>query len=778
MPGSVGGIKAGKAFILIEAIDRTGKILDGIKHKLGRYAADISSMGTTMALRAAAGLTPIALATKTYADFDDSMRRVEARSRGTVAEMEALREQAKLLGRTTAFTASQIGELQAKLAQKGFNRSAILAMTEPIMNLARSGGTGDLLADATMAADLVSGTLRAFQMESKESNRLSDLFTAAINNSNYSLEELTTSLSYAAPAAKNFNMSVEDTLAMLAAMRDLNIDASIAGTAFRNMLNYTSKEAERSKFNDRLKEMTGNTIDFIDAAGNLRNMRDILLGINKAVAGLGTAQRTELYDMLFETRAAVPASAVGRSSDTIARLLTIFGDVNDLSKKTATTMESGLGGSFRELESATEGVAIAIGEALDNALMSLGQRGEDMLGIITQWIKDNEGLTTSIILLTAGFGLLGIAMLLTGQAMLMLTPLFTLATILTGTTAALLTFVAPWALLAAGIYLGSRAVADFIGKQQEFDNVVRDTTASATDFAATRWGAFAEYFGEIGTSLVNTWNDAVTEIAKALQRGDIETASKILWKSLEIIWAEGANALLGVFDQLQIKVQSALQGGNANPFLLGTESNQTYRSMYRDMIAVIETARKIDPLTSSPQHSENYDKSIAHWTKMAEEDEAQYAKRSKFLQEDMDRKDKALSSAADQRLAERTAAIEKLKKEMEDLKQLNYEEGLLAMAWSPDSPTLKTADWASKLEAAATDIVTPLDAMSGRGGLTAPDAIMGLERGSAEAAKAFQEAKFNQFGEKLDAVIEASKKTAGHVESIDAKTGAEEGGSV
>src|SRR5262245_24750308 len=111
------GIKAGKAFILIEAVDATAKVLDQIRHKIGRFGSDISAIGQTMAFRSAAALTPVALSLKTFADFDDSLRIVEARAKGTADEMQNLRDIAQNLGATTAFTATHIGQLMARLAQ-------------------------------------------------------------------------------------------------------------------------------------------------------------------------------------------------------------------------------------------------------------------------------------------------------------------------------------------------------------------------------------------------------------------------------------------------------------------------------------------------------------------------------------------------------------------------------------------------------------------------------------------------------------------------------------
>ena len=49
-------------------------------------------------------------------------------------------EQAKELGRTTVFTASQVSQLQIELSKLGFEKKAIEDMTESILQFAQATG--------------------------------------------------------------------------------------------------------------------------------------------------------------------------------------------------------------------------------------------------------------------------------------------------------------------------------------------------------------------------------------------------------------------------------------------------------------------------------------------------------------------------------------------------------------------------------------------------------------------------------------------------------------
>jgi len=55
-------------------------------------------------------------------------------------------------------------------------------------------------------------------------------------------------------------------------------------------------------------------------------------------------------------------------------------------------MDAGIGGSFRKLMSAAEGVALAIGDALAPTLKTIATFVTENLGVWTEWIEQNKGI--------------------------------------------------------------------------------------------------------------------------------------------------------------------------------------------------------------------------------------------------------------------------------------------------------------------------------------------------------------------------------------------------
>ncbi len=413
---SVGGIKAGRAFIVIDAVDKTGKVMRAVGARMRAFGDKISGLGRDMMMKAFGGALPIAGALSVFYSFDDAMRKVQARSHGTAKEMIALREQARALGRDTSNTAVEIANLQALLGQLGFKRSTLKEMTPHVRNLARGAGTGDTKTDIDLSSKLVGGTIRAFKMEASESGRVADVFTTAVNSSNFTLQKLTDSMANAGPVAEFYQVSLEDTVATLGQMVNLNVEASTAGVAFRNMLLKASNAGKAAKFNEMLADMAGVNVAFKDANQNLRPMSDVLNEIGQAMDGLGTAQQGQLLTELFGLRTIVGASAVANTQEMFKALQEGLMNAEGAAKRTAETMDKGLGGTFRRIKSAVVDLGLEIGEQLSPVIMGLEKTITDTIKATSAWMKENQDLLTMYTLAVAGTAALGLSFIMLGAA--------------------------------------------------------------------------------------------------------------------------------------------------------------------------------------------------------------------------------------------------------------------------------------------------------------------------------------------------------------------------
>lgn len=263
------------------------------------------------------------------------------------------------LGRTTAFTATQVTELQIELARLGKTEEEIIDMTEGIINatLALGGSTAD-------TAALVGATLNAYQMSAKESGKVGDILTLSTQRTALSFEKLKTALPTVAGAASAVGVSLEELVAQLGQAADRGIDASTSATSLRNIY---IQLADKGITYDEALEQINESQDKLNTAVKL-------FGVRASVTGLALA----------DTR--------GKAKD-LAREL---GNAGGTAENVATQKLNTLDGSLKLLSSAWEGFILSVFDA-NGSIMGLVKGVVDLttgiFGLIDKLINTSRKLT-------------------------------------------------------------------------------------------------------------------------------------------------------------------------------------------------------------------------------------------------------------------------------------------------------------------------------------------------------------------------------------------------
>jgi len=261
--------------------------------------------------------------------------------------------------------------------------------------------------------------------------------------------------------------------------------------------------------------MTGQTIKFVDASGNLRNLPNILFDIGEATKDLGTAEAGGLVSELFGLRAVTGALVVGGGKSPFQEMVRLLKESRGEAKKTAAVMDSGLGGTFRRLLSAVEGIAIAIGESLAGPLIKLGEfMAGEFLANITTWIEKNKEIIKTVAAVVVGVGALGVALVVTGAALSLVG--FALGTI--GGLIGLLT--SPFVIATAAIVGIGVALFKF---SEDFRSVIGGIVSFGTN-----------KFAVMGETISTTF----AGISSAIRQGDFTAAFEILTLGAEAIWLQ------------------------------------------------------------------------------------------------------------------------------------------------------------------------------------------------------------------------------------------------
>lgn len=408
MAGS-GAIRAGRAFV--ELFADSNPLQRDLKRGvalLRRYAATARSIGQSLVRSGVKVATPFAVATTIYAGFADQMAEVRAITQATASDFARLTQQAKQLGRTTSFTARQVAAGQAELGRAGFDPTEITASTAAVLNLARGTRT-----ELTQAAQIGADSLRAFRLEASQMPTVADVLTATVNSSSQTLVDLFEALKTVGPAAADAGATISDTAAAIGVLANNGIKGTLAGTALRRAyLNLASPALQK-----KIKNLTG--VSAVDADGNLRPLAGVITEIGRATANLPNARRLDIFSQIFGDRAVVAASSFASSAASFEDLQLTLNNAAGTAARTARMMDDTLGGSFRRLMSAAEGVAIAVGESLSPVVSSLADVATHVAGQLTSLIQKNRGLVVGLALTSAAAIVAGSALVAIGGSLSM-----------------------------------------------------------------------------------------------------------------------------------------------------------------------------------------------------------------------------------------------------------------------------------------------------------------------------------------------------------------------
>ena len=222
----------------------------------------------------------------TVKEFDKASADLAATLGKSRKEISGLTDNAKQLGATTKFTATEIIGLQKELGKLGFSEQEILNSTAAISQLAAAVDT-----DLATAALVAGQTLRAFNYEATDMQRVVDVMAKSFTSSALDISNFTESMKFVAPVAAASNISIEQTAALLGVLADNGIKGSMAGTSLRRIL--TDLTMTGKPFAEALREVSKNGIsvkDAFDEVGRTAQTSLLILGKNiPKVEALGIA---------------------------------------------------------------------------------------------------------------------------------------------------------------------------------------------------------------------------------------------------------------------------------------------------------------------------------------------------------------------------------------------------------------------------------------------------------------------------------------------------------
>lgn len=340
------------------------KILQGVAGGLGlaTTAMGAAMLGTT-ALKDAIGDS-----VNVAKDFNTSLSVLQAITGNTKDELADLEKQARELGATTTFTASEVVQLQTELAKLGYKNEDILNMTDSVLRFAQATGAG-----LGEAASLAGAALRMFDADTTQTTEFVDKMAAATTNSALQFSDLAAALSTVGPVANAFGFKIEDVLTLLGQLKNAGFDASSAATATRNIL------LNLADTNGALAKSLGRPVT------NLEEMVAGLKSLN--AAGIDLATSLDLTDK----RSVAAFNAFMTAADGAIQLRDTINDANGAALEMSKTMTDNLAGDTKTLTSAWQEFMLVI------------NGGQGLLRSFIQWLTTAVQWVTNLAVKTSDY---------------------------------------------------------------------------------------------------------------------------------------------------------------------------------------------------------------------------------------------------------------------------------------------------------------------------------------------------------------------------------------
>ena len=266
------------------AIRIAGKVENSLKQSLGMTEDGINHLvgiAKGAALAISAGFAAIKVgefigsAISEYSDFEQSMANTSGIAGATASEYEQLSNAAREAGKATTFTASEAADALGYMALAGWDVETSTKALTPVLKLAEA-----TQADLATTSDQVTDSMSAMGVGIDELQEYLDVVVMTNNKANTTSADLMDAMIGCGGAARASGMDFKETATALGILANNGVKGAEAGTALNSMLvRIATKDVAKAAFNDL-------GVAVYDSAGNMRDMRQILIELNTAMAGL------------------------------------------------------------------------------------------------------------------------------------------------------------------------------------------------------------------------------------------------------------------------------------------------------------------------------------------------------------------------------------------------------------------------------------------------------------------------------------------------------------
>lgn len=370
--------------------EKSGSVFAGAMKTGISAAAKTIAAGLTAATGAVTAFGVSAV--KTGSEFDSSMSQIAATLGMTTEDIannvdgagdtfDKLREKADEMGRKTIFSASEAAEGLNILAMSGYDANQSMEMVEDVLHLAAAGSM-----DMASAAGYVSGAMKGFNDETKDSGYYADLMAKGATLANTNVQQLGEAISSGAAGAAAYSQSADSMTVALLRLAEQGEVGSAAGTALSAAMKNLYTPTNQAK--TALDELG---VAAYTSTGEARDFNEVVNELDAALSGYTEEQQAAYKQTIFGIQglnAYNKMTVTGiEKQEEWAEALAKASDGAGEAAKQYDTMTANLEGDIAGWNSALDGFKIAIADGLMPEIRKFVQFGSEGLNKITDAFK-------------------------------------------------------------------------------------------------------------------------------------------------------------------------------------------------------------------------------------------------------------------------------------------------------------------------------------------------------------------------------------------------------
>lgn len=211
-------------------------------------------------------------------EFEDAMARVKSVCNATTEEMQMMTAEARKMGETTRYTATEAAKAMENLVRNGLSAQQATKALSSVLQLAQANAIG-----LDEAAVILTNTLNMFNLKVEDAARVNDVLSSTAANTATNVSELYDALANAAPVASVLGFSIEEVNAALGALAQRGVKGADAGTQLRMAFVKLTDPTILKKLKEYNINIDEQTIKADGLAGTFRKLYNAQLSMTQLV---------------------------------------------------------------------------------------------------------------------------------------------------------------------------------------------------------------------------------------------------------------------------------------------------------------------------------------------------------------------------------------------------------------------------------------------------------------------------------------------------------------